>query len=181
MLIDEFLPVYDVTERHRVSISGSPGEVYEAVRRLDMGKARLIPWLFRLRGMSTPPAVTMDELLKRRFILLGEKVNEELLLGVVGKFWTLCGDLCRLDAEGYREFGEEGYAKAAWNFSLTQSSATRVLLRTETRVRCLDAYSRRRFRIYWSLIGPFSGLIRREMLREIKRQVESAHTGSGVN
>ncbi|HYY57514.1 MAG TPA: hypothetical protein VE842_09280 [Pyrinomonadaceae bacterium] len=174
MLIDDFLPVYDVTERHQVLIvSGSVDEVYAAVRRLDISSARITPWLFRLRGMQTPPALTLDQLLKRRFILLGEKVNEELLLGVVGKFWTLCGDLRRLDVEGYRGFSEEGYAKAAWNFSLAQRSADRVLLRTETRVRCTDARSRRRFRLYWSLIGPFSGLIRIEMLREIKRQVES--------
>jgi hypothetical protein len=174
MLIDDFLPVYDVTERHQALIvSGSVDEVYAAVRRLDMSSARITPWLFRLRGMQTPTALTLDQLLKMRFILLGERVNEELLLGVVGKFWKPCGDLRRLDVEGYRAFDEEGYAKAAWNFSLAQRSADRVLLRTETRVRCMDARSRRRFRLYWRLVGPFSGLIRMEMLREIKRQVES--------
>jgi hypothetical protein len=173
MLIDDFLPVYDVTERHQVIIAGSPREVYSAVRQLDISRARITPLLFRLRGMQTPPALTLDELLKRRFILLGERVNEELLLGLIGKFWTLCGDLRRVDVEGYRGFDEEGYAKAAWNFSLTQRSASQVLLSTETRVRCTDERSRSRFRLYWSLIAPFSGLIRMEMLREIKRQVET--------
>ena len=47
-----------------------------------------------------------------------------------------------------------------------------TLLATETRVLCLDTASRRRFRLYWTLIGPFSGLIRKDILRSIKRQAE---------
>jgi hypothetical protein len=43
-------------------------------------------------------------------------------------------------------------------------------------VLCLDARSRRSFRIYWRVIGPFRGLIRRLMLRRIRRAAES---GSG--
>jgi len=33
-----------------------------------------------------------------------------------------------------------------------------------------DAASRRRFRLYWLLIRPFSGLMRRLMLRAIARE-----------
>jgi hypothetical protein len=29
------------------------------------------------------------------------------------------------------------------------------------------------FRAYWTIVGPFSGLIRREMLRLVKREAES--------
>ncbi|TMB67768.1 MAG: hypothetical protein E6J43_07850, partial [Chloroflexi bacterium] len=39
---------------------------------------------------------------------------------------------------------------------------------TETRVRCLGVPSRRWFRLYWLVIRPFSGLLRRSMLRGIK-------------
>jgi hypothetical protein len=34
--------------------------------------------------------------------------------------------------------------------------------------------SRRRFRIYWTMISLFSGLIRREWLKLIKRRAEAA-------
>ncbi len=37
-----------------------------------------------------------------------------------------------------------------------------------------DAAARRRFRLYWLAIRPFSGLIRRLWLRAIKRRAESA-------
>jgi hypothetical protein len=49
-------------------------------------------------------------------------------------------------------------------------------LATETRVLCLDDESRRRFRLYWLFIGPFSGLIRRKILRSIKHEAERSPT-----
>jgi hypothetical protein len=107
-----------------------------------------------------------------RFILLGEKPNEELLLGLVGRFWTLSGELRRLDSEGFRKFNEPGFAKAAWNFSLSERSDGSVLLETETRVCCTNDASRKRFRLYWFVIGVFSGLIRREVLRAVKQNAE---------
>jgi len=114
-----------------------------------------------------------------RFILLGEKPNEELLLGLVGRFWTASGELRRLDAEGFRSFKEQGYAKAAWNFSLAERPDGSVLLETETRVYCLDQSSRRRFQLYWLVVGPFSGLIRRDVLQAVKRSAEKKELQAG--
>lgn len=70
------------------------------------------------------------------------------------------------------EFEKPGYAKAVWNFSVTEVGS-RSRLTTETRIKCLDDESRRSFGRYWTLIRPFSGLVRMEMLRTIKRRVES--------
>jgi hypothetical protein len=180
MLIDDFLPSYDVRERHRIKIHAPVEKVYDAVRRLDISQTRLSMLLFRLRGIPAgsfaPSCFTLDDFLKMRFILLGEKPNEELLLGLVGRFWTASGELRRLDAEGFRGFDEPGYAKAVWNFSLAGRSDGSVLLETETRVYCLDQASRRRFRLYWLLVGPFSGLIRREVLQAIKRSAEKTES-----
>lgn len=182
MLIDDFLPRYDVRERHRVKVHAPIDKVYAAIRRLDIGQTRLTMLLFRLRGIPAgrcaPHCFTLDDFLKMRFILLGEKTNEELLLGLVGRFWTASGELRRLDAEGFRSFKEQGYAKAVWNFSLAGQRDGSVLLETETRVYCLDQTSRRRFRLYWLAVGPFSGLIRREVLRAIKRSAEKRESQS---
>lgn len=189
MLIDEFLPGWDVRERHSIKVHAPVDKVYAAVRRLDISRTKLTMFLFRLRGIPTgrftPSCFTLDDFLKMRFILLGEKPYEELLLGLVGRFWTASGDLRRLDAEGFRSFKEQGYAKAAWNFSLNEKPDGSVLLETETRVYCLDQSSRRRFRLYWLLVGPFSGLIRREVLQAVKRSAEKeesqAATQAGVS
>jgi hypothetical protein len=178
MLIDEFLPGYDVRKRHHTIIRAPSDKVYAAVRQLDISQAKLSMFLLRLRGFpagsSAPSCFTLNDFLKMKFILLGEKPNEELLLGVVGRFWTLSGELLRLDSDGFRNFNEPGFAKAVWNFSLSSRSDNSVLLETETRVYCTDDASRRRFRLYWLLIGAFSGLIRLEVLRIVKQSAEES-------
>ncbi len=183
MLIDHFLPSYDVSERHLIEVHAPKEEVYAAVRQLDLREAKISMLLFRLRGIPTgllraPSCFTLNDFLRMRFILLGERPNEELLLGLVGRFWSPSGELRRLNAEGFLNFVEPGYAKAAWNFSLSVRDDKTVLLKTETRVYCLDKSSRRRFRLYWFFIGRFSGLIRREVLQVIKRNAETAHAAS---
>jgi hypothetical protein len=177
MLLDEFLPSYEVREQHRILVHASLDLTYLAVRQLDLRRARWSTLLFRLRRIPTgmPASYTPDlnGLLKMGFILLGERPNEELLLGAVGRFWSPAGGLQRFDAEGYQNFHEKGYAKAAWNFSLTRQSDDTTLLATETRVAPLDEASRRRLRFYWFFIAPFSGFIRREILRILKQNAEA--------
>jgi hypothetical protein len=179
MLIDSALPRYDVSEKHAVEVRAPVDEVYAAVRRCDLGRAKIAMLLMRLRGLPAglpvPSRLTLDDFLRAGFILLGERPNRELLLGLVGRFWTMSGELRRLEAAGFRDFDEPGFAKAAWNFSLTGRPDKTVLLETETRVYCPDAASRRRFRLYWLFVGPFSGLIRREALRAIRRNAEEVY------
>lgn len=179
VLIDDFLSGYDVRERHQIKVNAPVDKVYAAVRRLDISRAKLSMLLFRLRGIpagkATSSCFTLEDFLKMRFILLGEKPNEELLLGLVGRFWTPAGGLLRLDAEDFRSFDRQGYAKAAWNFTLREQSGESVLLETETRVFCTDEVSRRRFRFYWLFIEAFSGLIRRDVLHAIKRNAEMSY------
>ena len=184
-LINEYLPEYDVVERHETTIRAPRGAVYAAVRQMDMTRSPVIRSLFALRSVPALLSrrsgqkrerlgLTLDGLLDNGFVLLGEKPGEELLLGLVGRFWTPSGGLVRVDADGFRAFQRPGYARAAWNFSLSEVSDGNTLLATETRVQCTDSTSRRRFGLYWTVIGPFSGLIRREILRSIKREAEAS-------
>ncbi len=62
------------------------------------------------------------------------------------------------------------FAKAAWNFFIEELGDGRVRLTTETRVRCTSGGAL--FRLYWFFVGPFSGWVRREMLRLIKEDAE---------
>ena len=114
----------------------------------------------------------MKDLLDVGFLIVDELPNTELVLGLVGKFWTLTGEIERVDATKYRQFGSSGYAKVAWNFAIDETSPGAVRLSTETRIKCTDDHSRRRFKLYWLLVGRFSGLIRKEMLSCVKRRVE---------
>ena len=182
MLLDTFLPGYDAREYHATDVYAPAEQVYAALRTADIGASPIIRGLFTLRGLALllQPRIgrpqrrtrTLEDFLQTGFVLLGERPDEELVLGLVGRFWTLRGGILRIPAEQFQTFAEPGYAKAAWNFALSPDDHGAVHLSTETRVQCLDAVSRRQFRRYWSLIGPWSGLIRREMLRTIRRAAE---------
>jgi hypothetical protein len=59
--------------------------------------------------------------------------------------------------------------KAVIDFRVGESS-----LSTETRVHVADPAARRKFRRYWRVIRPFSGLIRILFLRAARRRAEKA-------
>jgi hypothetical protein len=168
-LIDELMSRFDEVERHELLVPAAPAAVYAALRRVDLLGSRVILGLLWLRGLRPRRPLTLERMLHRGFIVLGERPGRELALGTVGRFWTPTGGRLSLDAEGFRAFGEPGYAKAVWDFRLAdEAGGTR--LSTETRIACTDAASRRRFRLYWLLVRPFSGLIRIALLRAIARE-----------
>ena len=181
MLIDEWMPVWDAVERHETRIRAPRERVWQAVRTLDFTRSPVIRALFALRSLPGLVAgrrreralgSTLDALLRNGFVLLDERAGEELLLGVVGRFWRPTGDLVRLTANEVRAFDRPGHTVATWDFTLADDGGA-VRLATETRVRCTDLASRRSFGRYWRVVGPFSALIRREMLRSIRRAAES--------
>lgn len=171
MLIDEFLPEYDFSETHDIKIRATAKNVFHTLNEVDLCASPVIRWLFRLRGIPTEK-MTLRELRRMRFETLGEVKNREILLGLAGRFWTPTGNLRKVDAENFREFNEKGFAKAVWNFSLDES-ADETRLTTETRIKCLDGESRKKFGFYWTLIQPFSAWIRKEMLKTVRQKAES--------
>ena len=87
--------------------------------------ARLLVTTFHRRAFS---------LTKFGFVVLDEKPNEEILLGLVGKFWKPTGNLQKIEAGDFLAFNKSGYAKAVWNFALTESATKEIRLTTETSV-----------------------------------------------
>lgn len=173
MLIDRYLDTFDFSERHHVSVAGPPEEIYSAAYEIDFTESFAIRWLLRLRGMSTEN-FSLRAIERSIFKKLDEEPGSELVLGLIGRFWTIFGDLQRIrSASDFCEFEKPGYAKAVWNFSVA-AEGTGSRLTTETRIRCLDDASRRSFGCYWTLVRSFSGLIRMEMLQAIKHRVEAS-------
>lgn len=171
MLIDEFLPEYDFYEVHDLEIEADTERVYQAIDKVDFCDSWIVRLLFLIRGLPTS-GMTMDGLKKMKFARLGETANSEVVLGLVGQFWNLAGNLKTIDRDSFRSFDEQGFAKTAFNFSLRPlNGGTR--LATETRIKCLGDESRISFGRYWTLVRPFSGLIRLEMLKTIKHKAEA--------
>lgn len=172
MLIDEYLPCFDFNETHEISIHVPPETVYRAALDVNFGRSFLIKWLLRLRGLP-PENFSLRAIERSEFKKLAEVPNRELVLGLIGRPWTITGDLQGIESpEAFLSFETPGFMKAVWNFALTGDS-TGTRLTTETRVKCLDDSSRARFGYYWMVIRPFSGLLRMEMLRLIRNSAES--------
>lgn len=171
MLIDDFMSGYDFSETHNIKIRAKAENVFRALKDADFSESPIIRWLFRLRGLPAEK-ITLREMRKLHFETLGENENQELLIGLAGRFWTLKGDLQIINSQNFREFNEKGFAKATCNFSLDESG-NETRLTTETRIKCLDEKSRQNFGFYWTFIQPFSGWIRTEMLKVIKKKAES--------
>jgi hypothetical protein len=194
MLLDEVLPEFHVRASYGTQVVASPERVYASVWTADFDHWGLMRALLMLRGLPgllTAPRQTwrrmrargglrrvrLEDVLASGFTLLGEQPGEELVLGTVGRFWLARGELTPVSPESFREVSVPGTAKAAWNFAVHPGNGGRTVLRTETRVLCADLATRRRFRTYWAVISPFSGLIRREMLAAIRDTAElGSHT-----
>ena len=149
-----------------------------AVRTLPSFPARPRETWRRFRDELFQKPFTLDAMLSEGFSLLEERPDEELLLGTVGRFWRARGELCATSADRFCEPAPPGTAKAAWNFAVSTRADGATELRTETRVLCADAVTRRRFGAYWMLIKPFSGLIRQEMLAAVRSAAESGQSRS---
>jgi len=175
-LIERFLPHYDVSARYQIDIHAPVERAYSAARFLDMSDSRTIRWLYSLRGIPEN-GLTLDGMLKWGFVLLADKPSQEFVIGLIGRFWTPMPQIQHLNAGAFVPFDQPGFAKVAANMTFFPRDDGIVQVATETRVRCSDVKSRLYFRLYWLLISPFSGLIRKEWLRLIKQRAEARSIG----
>ena len=91
MLIDEYLPKYDVSNKYAVTVDAPPERVIEVVHRLDISSAEISMLLFRLRGLARCESgenYDIDRIQKAGFVILGEDPSQEFLLGLIGKPWS---------------------------------------------------------------------------------------------
>ena len=192
-LLNELMPVYDVAERHETLVRAAPDAVYSALREADMASGlvpRILLALRALPGAILSPrathrerevaqaaqgtsAVRLANFERHGFRVVAERAPEELVIGVLGRFWTATG---RLDPGVSRDDfiagPPRGWALAGWSFRVIPLDALVTELRTETRVWCApDALLK--FRAYWLLVRPGSGLIRRAMLKSVRRYAEA--------
>lgn len=163
------MPKYDRSEVHRCASDAPPAAVWAAIHDLRGDELRLMRALMGLRslGRSRGGAETVLRGFQRMgFRVIAEEPDSELVVAGIGRFWQPSGGLRRVEgADQFAAFAEPGYAKVAFNFQLGDGR-----LSTETRIAATDAQARRRFGMYWMLIRPGSGLIRREWLRAIARR-----------
>lgn len=169
--LDDFLPVYEFSERHSLAIDAPVARIYDAVRSVSMSDlpvARTLWWLRRL-GRSygdSSKAFVGGEL---PGVVLDDVRGEGIVLGLTGQFWRILGgqsDPAKpTTSEGFLAYDRPDTCKAVIDFRVGSGR-----LSTETRVHVADPASRRKFGRYWLVIRPFSGLIRILLLRAARRR-----------
>lgn len=187
MLLDGWLPEFDVSKRHAIRIRAPRDRVFAEVLRYDFSKSLSTRVLMALRGYAgrsrrarvERPGTLPESLARFGFTPLEEDPGREMVFGLVGRFWRPKGDLCTLSAAEYSDFREPGFAKAAWNLLVEEDGPGVTRLSTETRVLCLGDAARRRFLLYWRVVEPFSGVIRWSLLRGVRREAEEPSTSCG--
>jgi hypothetical protein len=183
MRIDDFMPQWQFQEYHQTLVAAPPAVVYETARYIDMGRSLIIKSLLVMRELprrllhrnqDLPGwGGSLDELLGTGpFIHLSVDPPREYVFGLAGRFWVPSPELRQLTPAEFIAFAEPCQAKVAVNLLVTELGPSTCRLSTETRIQCLDPKSKRRFRRYWTMIRPFSGLIRIEWLRLIKQEAE---------
>lgn len=167
-LLDEVMPEWHFSEQHQVEVDAPAERALAAARAVRL---RDIPFAWALltaRGLARRAGDrTFVGLMQGGgFVVVAEEPGRELVLGGVGRPWRLTERLRRgVDPVA---FGEPGWARMAMTLRVERGR-----LVTETRIALTDEAARRRFRRYWLVVRPFSGLTRRLLLRAAKRAAES--------
>ena len=155
--LDAFLPAYDFSTRHAVSVAVDPVRADRALREVTFKEVPLVRALLLARGLGLRRAEdTVLGAMVPRATVLEDVPGEGVVLTLSGQFWRLRGR------------GPEAPATAVIDFRALPGS-----LATETRVHVPDPVSRRKFARYWRVVRPFSGLIRMVVLRAAKRRAEA--------
>lgn len=174
MALEKFLPEFHFSEKHSIQISGLPSRVSAQITDLNVSDSWIIRSLLALRGIPRRTSTGIEESKKMGFVVLEHQPDQEIVLGLIGQFWRVSGKLQRFTAEEFTSYKHPDFAKAIWNFKIIPLGGNQLRLETETKIFCPDSTARKKFALYWFFIKPFSGLIRMEMLKIIKRKAEES-------
>jgi hypothetical protein len=188
MLIDKYMPSFDVRHYADVRFDAEPGQAYAALRALDLERSWIVRLLFTLRTLPArivgkPPApepssvqrTFLESALKMGWVILEEVAGQELVAGAVTQPWVANVIFRGLPPDEFVRFEEPGYAKIVWNIAVRKCDGGGAIASTETRVLATEAESRRKFRRYWIVFSPGIRLIRRVALAEVRRELWRSH------
>jgi hypothetical protein len=202
MLVDDFLPVYDVSDAVATVVHADLATTWEALVDADLmevgrqkpfvgmlGAIRILPDMLnhlvhgelpdrppqhlRLRDLANIPLDAGG------WVLLGERRQDEIALGLVGKFWLPIIEFAAVSVDVFRDFAEPSFAKTIYSLSVRRIDDERTLLTGIMRTATTDEHARRWFRRYWTLgVGSgahvlVNGLL--EVTRDIAEK-RAAHT-----
>ena len=203
MLVDDFLPVYDVSDAVATVVEADVAATWDALMHVDLievgrrrpmvavlGALRALPDIVShlLHGESPPKApkqlrlrdTTQIPLGEGGWILLGERPRDEIALGLVGKFWRPVIAFAKVSSGEFRGFAEPGYAKTIYSLSVRALDDRRTLLSGVMRTGTTDEQARTWFRRYWTLgVGSGAHILVNGVL-DLTREIAEGHAPESV-
>ena len=196
-LLEEFLPIFDVSDAVGCRVAAPLQPTWDALLRADLievgkrkplvgllGGIRALPELAAhlLHGERPPSAPERLRLLdladmpsdQGGWIRLGERPREEVALGLVGKFWRPVIEFADVKAEDFTAFDEPGYAKTVYALATQPVDEGTTLLTGSMRTATTDEQARSWFRRYWTLgVGPGAHVLVSGLLEVVRDDAES--------
>jgi hypothetical protein len=196
MPADEFLPLYDVSDEIATVVETDCGTVWRALMDADLlevgrraplagvlGALRMLPEVashllhgerpprapesLRLRDFASIPAK------EGGWVLLAMRPQNELALGLVGKFWRPVIQFADVPAESFREFSEPGWAKTLYLLAVEPLDEDRTRLSAVMRTATTDEHARRWFRRYWTFgVGSGAHVLVNGLLDMVRERAE---------
>jgi hypothetical protein len=179
-LIDQFMPVYDVVERHHVHVAAPAEITFTAACEQDLMALPVARAIFKAREIvlgSEPDTTTRPRglLALTKSIgwgVLAEVPGREIVMGAVTQPWNANVVFRALPPREFVAFREPDYVKIVWTLRADQIGASVSIFRTETRAVATDPGARAKFRRYWSFLSPGIILIRRASLKPLRADAE---------
>lgn len=168
--IADLIPTPQFSEFHARVIPAAPEVVWAALHDLGQADLPIARLLMGARSIaSAKPRQHGETFWEALPIPLVREVPASYALAAgIGRPWSPSGASLTRGIDDLATFHDPGWAKVAMDFRLVRTSDG-TLLATETRVVTTDPVSRAKFRAYWTVIRPFSGVIRKEILRSVDR------------
>jgi hypothetical protein len=179
-LLDQFLPAYDVSERHEARVDAPASVTYQVGKEVDPNRSPLVRAIFQARqslmggkgeaALPSRPLLQMTKDLGWR--VLAEVPDRVIVMGALTQPWQAQVRFQALSPDQFAAFHQPGYVKIIWTIEADSVGPLQSIARTQTRVQTTDPAARARFRTYWSKFSPGILVIRQQILAQIKAEAE---------
>jgi len=179
-LLDRFMPVYDVVERHRIFVAAPAATVLAAAKDQDLMQSPLTRAIFRTRevvlGASpddrTRPRGLLAAMRSFGWGVLAEQPEREIVVGAVTQPWEANVTFRSLPPDQFAAYNEPDGVKIVWTLRADPIGDHHSIFMTETRAVATDQAARDRFRRYWAFASPGIAAIRWLSLKPLKQEAE---------
>ena len=179
-LLDLFMPVYDVVERHRIFVAAPAATVLDAAKDQDLMASRLTRAIFKMRewalgasyALEIRPRGLLATMQSLGWRILAEEPGREIVVGAVTRPWEPNVTFRPLSSDQFAAYAAAGDVKIAWTLRAHPVGKHHAVFMTETRAVATDQTARDRFRRYWAFASPGIAAIRWLLLRPLKEAAE---------